>query len=154
MDKHPGPLGVFFRRLARKKNRNVAVVAVARKMVAIAVMMLKNNEPYRYAAPATVQAKLARLRIRGGGAKRVGGSGKGKGRHPNYGSGKAQRRVPSLQEVYAKEGLPAPRALEDLPAGERKMLRREGLEETMTQLRQASSRKRSGGQAAPTQKGE
>ena len=28
-DKHPGPLGHFFRRLCRKKNRNVAVVAGA-----------------------------------------------------------------------------------------------------------------------------
>ena len=29
LDKHPGPLGHFFRRLCRKKNRNVAVVAGA-----------------------------------------------------------------------------------------------------------------------------
>ena len=33
LDRHPGPLGVFFRRIARKKNRNVAVVATARKLV-------------------------------------------------------------------------------------------------------------------------
>ena len=31
---HPSPLGVFFRRLQRKKNRNVAVVATARKLAA------------------------------------------------------------------------------------------------------------------------
>jgi len=31
-DRHPGPLGVFFRRLAHKKGRNVAVVATARKL--------------------------------------------------------------------------------------------------------------------------
>ena len=60
---HPGPLGVFFRKLAKKKNRNVAVVASARKLVAIAWHMLKNNEPYRYAQPATLKAKFDRLRL-------------------------------------------------------------------------------------------
>lgn len=67
LDKHPGPLGVFFRKLAKKKNRNVAVVAAARKLVNIALLMLKHNEPYRYAQPKTVAAKLARLRIKAGG---------------------------------------------------------------------------------------
>ena len=48
LDRHPGPIGVFFRRLAKRKDRNVAVVAaVAHKLVAIAWHMLKNNEPYR-----------------------------------------------------------------------------------------------------------
>jgi transposase len=42
-----GPLGAFFRRLARRKNYCVAVVAAARKLVTIAFLMLKNNEPYR-----------------------------------------------------------------------------------------------------------
>jgi transposase len=45
LDRHPGPLGVFFRRLAKKKNRNVAVVAGARKLATIAWHMLKNREP-------------------------------------------------------------------------------------------------------------
>ena len=51
--RHPGPLGVFFRRLQKKKNRNVAVVATARKLVTVAWHMLRANEPYRYAQPAT-----------------------------------------------------------------------------------------------------
>ena len=46
-----GPLGAFFRRLARRKGHAIAVVAAARKMVTIAFLMLKNNEPYRYAMP-------------------------------------------------------------------------------------------------------
>jgi transposase len=37
---HPGPLGVFFRRLLKKKNRNVAVVATARKLITVAWHML------------------------------------------------------------------------------------------------------------------
>ena len=69
---HPGPLGVFFRRLAHKKNRNVAVVATARKLVVIAWQMLQNQEPYRYAQPRTTQAKFSRLRLRARGAVRVG----------------------------------------------------------------------------------
>ena len=47
LDSHPGPLGHFFRRLARKKNRNVAVVAAARKIALIAYHMLKNGTTYR-----------------------------------------------------------------------------------------------------------
>ncbi|HSE95426.1 MAG TPA: IS110 family transposase [Methylomirabilota bacterium] len=63
LEAHPGPLGVFFRRLARKKNRNVAVVATARKLVVIAWHMLRADEPYRYADPRVTQHKLARLRV-------------------------------------------------------------------------------------------
>ena len=55
---HPGPLGAFFRRLVKRKARNVAIVATARKLVTIAFLMLKNHEPYRYARPERVQAKL------------------------------------------------------------------------------------------------
>ena len=41
---HPGPLGVFFRRIEKRKNYNVAVVATARKLVTIAFLMLKKRE--------------------------------------------------------------------------------------------------------------
>jgi hypothetical protein len=58
LDKHPGPLGHFFRRLARKKNRNVAVVAGARKLAAIGWQMLVTNEPYRYAIPRSTETFL------------------------------------------------------------------------------------------------
>ena len=58
---HPGPLGVFFRRLAKRKNRNIAVVATARKIVTIAWHMLTRNEPYRYAIPKASQAKFMRI---------------------------------------------------------------------------------------------
>ncbi len=103
---HPGPLGVFFRRIAKKKNRNVAVVATARKLVTIAWHMLKNNEPYRYALPATTEAKFSRLRIRAGGGKKKGGIAKGSPRPANYGQGRT-RAIPALSAVYADNGLPA-----------------------------------------------
>ena len=62
--RHPGPLGAFFRKLEKRKNRNVAVVATARKMVTIAWHMLTNKEPYRYASPRCTDEKLAGLRVR------------------------------------------------------------------------------------------
>lgn len=105
IDRHPGPLGVFFRRIAKKKSRNVAVVATARKLVTIAWHMLKNNEPYRYAVSSTLEAKLARLRIRVTGQKRKGGNPKGAPRNPQYGKGRT-RAVPALNALYEKEQLP------------------------------------------------
>ncbi len=126
LDKNPGPLGVFFRRIAKKKNRNVAVVATARKMVTIAWLMLVRNEPYHYVQPSTTEVKLARLRIKAGGPKRVGGTPKGQPRSVNYGHGRKARTVAPLQEVYAKEALPEPMAIEQLPVGERAMLERTG----------------------------
>jgi len=119
IDRHPGPLGVFFRRLAKKKNRNVAVVAVARKLVTIAWHMLKNNEPYRYAQPKTVAAKLSRLRVRATGRKNKGGLPKGHKRTAQYGSGVRTRAVPALDSIYAQEQLPS---LAPLKPGEAAML--------------------------------
>ena len=120
---HPGPLGHFFRRLARKKNRNVAVVATARKLVTIAWHMLKNNEPYRYAQPTTLAAKFTRLRIRATGKRKVGGNPKGSPRPAAYGSGQPTRAVPSLDGVYQHVGLPA---IPALPPGEQRMLAHSG----------------------------
>jgi transposase len=121
IDAHPGPLGVFFRRIARKKNRNVAVVATARKLVWIAWHMLKHHEPYRYAQPQTVQAKFARLRVRVTGKRKRSGLPKGSPRPAAYGTGQGTRAIPALEKVYGNEQLPplaAPRA------GEQKMLER------------------------------
>jgi transposase len=121
---HPGPLGVFFRRLCSKKNRNVAVVATARKLVTIAWHMLTRNEPYRYALPRPTEQKLSRLRVRATAERRRGGIPKGSPRPPSYGSGAPSRAVPSIDQVYASEALPLPVALS---SGERRMLRRSKL---------------------------
>ena len=130
--RHPGPLGVFFRRLAKKKNRNVAVVACARKLVTIAWHMLMNNEPYRYAQPKTVEAKLSRLRIRATGQKRKTGS-KGQKRPATYGSGKRTRAVPAIDSLYAQEQLPP---LRPLKSGEQAMLRTHHVESYVSSIRQ------------------
>lgn len=129
---HPGPLGVFFRRLARKKNRNVAVVATARKLVTIAWHMLRNNEPYRYAQPKTVEAKYSRLRVRVTGQKRK-TSGKGQKRLASYGSGKRTRAVTALDQIYAAEGLPA---LTSPTSGEQAMLERQRVAGYATYIRE------------------
>lgn len=140
LDKHPGPLGVFFRRLTKKKDRNVAVVATARKMVTIAYLMLKHNEPYRYAESAAVKDKLSRLRVKAGGKRRKTGMKKGSGRHPNYGGGQRTRRIAPLQEVCQSEGLPEPKPLEQLPVGERRMLQETGTLKQIEQFRTPRSR--------------
>jgi transposase len=132
--RHPGPLGVFFRRLAKKKNRNVAVVATARKLVTLAWHMLKNNEPYRYAQPKTVEAKYSRLRVRVSGKKKSGGA-KGQKRPASYGSGTRTRAVPALDRIYAGEGLPP--IIDAVASGEQKMLERHRVAEYAAHIRQS-----------------
>jgi transposase len=116
---HPGPLGVFFRRLCQRKNRNVAIMAVARKLVTIAYLMLKNNEPYRYAVVKRVHQKFTGLR--------------------STVAGKPTRAKPGnvpkdLSEACATHGLPPIRRFDELPAGERRVLRERGLEPAVREL--------------------
>ena len=120
---HPGPIGNFYRKLARKKGHNIAVVAAARKLVTYAYHMLKNNEPYRYAQPKSTETKLAALRVKATGKKRKGGNPKGQPRHKNYGSGNPTRYECSLDELCEKEGLPTPVKFDELATGEQKHLR-------------------------------
>ena len=116
---HPGPLGVFFRRLCKRKNRNVAITAVARKLVTIAYLMLKNNEPYRYAVAKRVHEKFTGL----------GTAATGKPARSKPGS--APRDLPA---ACAKHGLPPVRRFDELPAGEQRMLRDRELEPTVREL--------------------
>jgi transposase len=148
---HPGPLGVFFRRLLKKKNRNVAVVAGARKLLTIAWHMLKNNEPYRYAQPEPTQTKLAALRVKVTQQKRVGGTKKGEPRSENYGKGPGLRRTPSLPTVYAQEELPAAKSPEQLPSAERWALREQGVAGYVADIQKVSTRVRKSAKSTPTQ---
>jgi transposase len=133
--KHPGPLGVFFRRLAQRKGRNVAVVAAARKLAVIAWHMLKRNEPYRYALPKPTQDKLARSRVRATGAKRKTGPLKGKAQPEHRGSGVRYRTVPALNEIYAAEGIPQATPKERLKEGEGRMIDQMEVEPFVESLR-------------------
>jgi transposase len=57
----PGPFHAFFVRLRRRKAYNVAITAVARKLVVLVWHMLTKNEDYRYASPDLTREKLNRL---------------------------------------------------------------------------------------------
>ncbi|XXY14730.1 IS110 family transposase [Sorangium sp. So ce216] len=142
---HPGPIGNFFRRLATRKNRNVAVVATARKLVTIAYHMLKNNEPYRYAVPLSTDAKLARMRVKATGERRRGGLPKGQPRPKTYGSGVRTCTVSALDTIYEREGLPPIAPLSD---GELRMLRQQ---KVLKHVAQTSRPQRQPRRAAPPQ---
>jgi transposase len=139
---HPGPLGVFFRRLARRKNRNVAVVATARKLVGIAWLMLKHGEPYRYSQPESTRTKLAAFRVTATGQRRKKGPllERPQRREP----GERVHCTAGLNGVYASEGLPTATAPDNLPAGERCALEAMGiaaLPQQVQTLRRRTSRR-------------
>lgn len=56
--KAPGPFHAFFERLRRRKPYNVAITAVARKLVVLVWHMLTHGEDYRYMPPARTRRKL------------------------------------------------------------------------------------------------
>lgn len=127
---HPGPLGHFFRRLAKKRGHNIAVVATARKLVVIAWHMLKHGEPYRYAQPKTTEGKLRRIRTAAGNDRRK-GSKKNDDGLTGPTDPKTRQRIRSLPEVYASEGMPT---LPPLVAGERRMLKQKRLTRVVVDL--------------------
>jgi len=57
----PGPFHAYFLRLRRRKPYNVAITAVARKLVVVIWQMLTRGEDYRYAVPARTRQKLNKV---------------------------------------------------------------------------------------------
>ena len=132
LDKHPGPLGYFFRRLLKKKNRNVAVVASARKLAMIGWQMLTTCEPYRYAIPRSTETKLATLRVKATGQRRPGGVPKGqKAVATQRGQAGGSRTIRSLHDVCRSEGLPSPLPLS---SGERRTVKEAGCDVFVDQI--------------------
>jgi transposase len=121
---HPGPLGAFFRRLLRRKNRNVAIVATTRKLVGIAWQLLVHNEPYRYAQPRATHTKFARLRLQATGQRQKCGVVAGSARPASFGTGLRTKPIPSLPQVLQRANVPPAKDLSQLPAGELRMLRK------------------------------
>jgi hypothetical protein len=99
-------------------------------MVTIAVHMLKNKEPYRYALPRQTDEKLAALRVKATGEKRKHGLPKGVKSVSKIGGGKS-RTTPALDEVYAREGLPSRQPRTE---GEERMIRESGTERFVASL--------------------
>jgi transposase len=71
------PLQAWYRRLKARKGHNRAIVAVARKLVALVWHLLTSPEGYRYVQPTRHQAKLNQLRTRAAGGRHVYGPPKG-----------------------------------------------------------------------------
>lgn len=102
-------LGQTFRKIVKRKNRKVAVVACARKLAVLVWQLLSSGEPFRYGEPRSLQAKFFRLRVRATGRRR---------RSSRYGHGRT-RALPSLNQVLEDNGLPQSTPP---PRGERRML--------------------------------
>lgn len=131
MARQAGPLGHFFRRLKKRKNHNVAVVATARKMAMIAWQMLKTNEPYRYSPPRSTETKLAGLRVKATGNRRTGGPSKGVKATAKLPGG--SRTIKPLDVVYWQEGLPTRKPPKP---GELKTITQSGCEAFVQQISQ------------------
>jgi transposase len=62
----PGPLRAFGERVAARRGRQVAIVAVARKLATIAWRLLTSGEDYVYANPGQVRLKWRRVELLAG----------------------------------------------------------------------------------------
>ena len=62
----PGPLRAFGQRVATRRGRQVAIVAVARKLATIAWRLLTSGEDYAYANPAQTRLKWRRIELLAG----------------------------------------------------------------------------------------
>lgn len=147
---HPGPLGVFFRRIHKRKNFNIAVVATARKLVTIGFLMLKNAEPYRYSLPGPTQRKLSVFRVEATGSRRS----KSKLRLPmqRREPGTRVQSIPSLDEVYSSENLPPITKADALASGERRMLQQMGIADLPQRLQVVQTRTYQSRKTAPAPK--
>ncbi len=82
------PLAASYHRIKRKRGHNVAVVALARKLVILAWHILRNQEPHRYAPVARTLQKLRSLT-------------------PGIPPAKRGQMPRTLDAVYAEADLPA-----------------------------------------------
>lgn len=81
------PLVASYHRIKRKRGHNVAVTALARKLIVLVWHLLKKREPYRYAPVARTRQKLRRLA-------------------PDLGPARRGQVPCTLEEVYEEVSLP------------------------------------------------
>lgn len=62
----PGPLHAFAARVAARRGRQIATVAVARKLCVLCWCLLSRDEDYAFQRPSMVRRKLRRLELRAG----------------------------------------------------------------------------------------
>lgn len=94
------PLAATYLRIRRRKGHQIAVTALARKLVVVVWHLLTTQQPYRYVTPTRTRDKLRRLQ---------------KGERPP-----AARAPRTLDEVYAEAGF----ALAPPEAGEKRAAKR------------------------------
>jgi transposase len=75
--KTPGPLRAFGERVAAKRGRNVAAVAVARKLAVLCWHLLVSEQDYLFGRPSLTAEKLRRLELAAGASSRRGWRGPG-----------------------------------------------------------------------------
>ncbi|MHC4341061.1 MAG: IS110 family RNA-guided transposase [Planctomycetota bacterium] len=83
----PSPLATTYWRVRRKRGHNVAVTALARKLVVVAWHLLQKGEPYRYAPAPRTRQKLRAL-------------------IPRDQRRRAAHSPETLEQVYREAGLP------------------------------------------------
>jgi len=70
VERAPGPLRAFKRRVQARRGFQIAMVAVARKLATIAWHLLTKQEDYAYARPALTHRKLRQAELAAGAPKR------------------------------------------------------------------------------------
>lgn len=75
--KTPGPLRAFGERVATRRGRNVAAVAVARKLAVLCWHLLTSEQDYLFGRPSLTAEKLRRLELAAGASSRRGWRGRG-----------------------------------------------------------------------------
>lgn len=125
--RHAGPLGAFYRRLAKRKPRQVVIMALARKLVTIAYLMLKNNEPYRYAQPKLIAKKFTSL------------GKKARTERPGSNVSLTAKARDGLAAVYTQLGVTTIQKPEELSDGEQRMLRNNEVMDFVEELYTPSS---------------
>jgi transposase len=66
----PGPLRAFFERLQARRGKQIAIVAVARKLAALSWHLLTREQDYAFGRPSLTRRKLRRLELRAGAPRR------------------------------------------------------------------------------------
>lgn len=89
----------------------------------IAYLMLKNNEPYRYAVPEATNRKLSRIRFSVTGVRRKPVKAGQKTTNTKSPAGQHPRCRRSLPDIYRDEGLPVAKGMDEVAAAERRVLR-------------------------------
>ncbi len=109
--------------MAKRKHINVAATATARKLVTVAFLILKNDEPYRYARPTTTSQKFGQLHSLATHVKGTAVRLEPQPDEPVPPAGYRLQRHPALDQVLVRDGLP-PIPWQELPKGEQVVVRK------------------------------